>query len=55
MVNQAVVGALDSFPRRHIGPDEGQAAEMLRTIGAGSMKELIEQTVPAGIRLRAKF
>jgi glycine dehydrogenase len=39
------------FTRRHIGPDEEEAAEMLQTIGVGSLDELIEKTVPPGIRL----
>src|SRR5262245_38709800 len=41
----------DQFSRRHIGPNERDMQEMLRTVGAGSLDELIEQTVPAQIRL----
>lgn len=40
------------FIQRHIGPDENEAAEMLQTIGAGSLDQLIEKTVPNSIRLK---
>jgi glycine cleavage system P protein (glycine dehydrogenase) len=42
----------DSFPRRHIGPDEAEVQEMLRLLGYGSLDELVAATVPQGIRLR---
>jgi len=42
----------DRFPLRHIGPGEEEVAEMLRVVGAGSLDELIEQTIPASIRFR---
>ena len=42
----------DTFVRRHIGPNEEEIATMLATIGAGSLDELIDATVPAAIRLR---
>ncbi|MDJ1480416.1 aminomethyl-transferring glycine dehydrogenase [Cytophagaceae bacterium YF14B1] len=41
----------EAFASRHIGPDDVQKAEMLKTIGVGSIEELISQTVPASIRL----
>ncbi len=41
----------DHFVNRHIGPRESEAAEMCRTIGVDSVDQLIEQTVPASIRL----
>jgi glycine dehydrogenase len=44
---------LDTFPRRHVGPDETEQQAMLRAIGAASLEELIAQTVPAAIRLPA--
>jgi len=43
----------DDFVRRHIGPDAGEIAAMLATIGAASLEELVAQTVPAAIRLSA--
>ncbi|BDC52288.1 glycine dehydrogenase (decarboxylating) [Bryobacterales bacterium F-183] len=52
-VNQtnSVTGVLD-FTRRHIGPSPDDIQAMLTTIGAGSMEELIAQTVPGSIRQR---
>jgi glycine dehydrogenase len=40
------------FLYRHIGPDADQISEMLRTIGVGSLEELIDQTIPDNIRLK---
>jgi glycine dehydrogenase len=40
------------FTQRHIGPNEEEAAEMLQIIGASSLDELIEKTVPSRIRLK---
>ncbi len=41
------------FIRRHIGPGEAEMAQMLELVGASSLDDLIEQTVPASIRLPA--
>ena len=41
----------NEFQERHIGPNEHEAAEMLKTIGVSSLDELINQTVPESIRL----
>jgi glycine dehydrogenase len=42
----------DRFVRRHIGPSDQDVTEMLRAVGASSLDELIDQTVPSAIRLR---
>src|SRR3954465_7051541 len=42
-----------SFQRRHIGPDRSARDAMLKTIGVASIGDLIDQTIPAGIRLQA--
>src|SRR5687768_11902333 len=42
--------ALLSFPDRHVGPRSADVDKMLAEVGAGSMEDLIAQTVPAGIR-----
>jgi len=42
----------DTFPRRHIGPDAAEVAEMLAALGLESLDALITATVPAAIRLR---
>ncbi|MGS2719794.1 aminomethyl-transferring glycine dehydrogenase [Paraglaciecola aestuariivivens] len=41
------------FVRRHIGPSDAEMAEMLSAIGAESLDDLMQQTVPEGIRLPA--
>ena len=43
------------FQRRHIGPDENQTREMLKTIGVTSLDELINRTVPSGIRMQREL
>lgn len=43
----------EKFESRHIGPDDRQLAEMLAIVKAASLDELIGQTVPASIRLKA--
>jgi len=43
----------ESFADRHIGPDTKQIREMLHEIGVESLDQLINETVPEQIRLRA--
>lgn len=40
------------FERRHIGPSKNEEREMLQTIGIDSLEQLIDETVPNGIRLQ---
>jgi glycine dehydrogenase len=40
-----------NFASRHIGPQERDLPEMLQTIGASSLDDLINQTIPPAIRL----
>jgi glycine dehydrogenase len=42
----------DSFQLRHIGPRREEVQNMLDTIGVKSVDQLIDQTVPASIRLK---
>lgn len=42
---------LGRFARRHIGPQPEDFASMLETVGAPTLDALIDETVPAGIRL----
>ena len=42
----------DSFARRHIGPSPAERSRMLEVIGCGSLDALIDETIPAAIRLR---
>ena len=39
------------FSERHIGPDQQQLAHILNTLGYGSLEELTDAAVPAGIAL----
>ncbi|MDB5252069.1 MAG: gcvP [Flaviaesturariibacter sp.] len=39
------------FQRRHTGPNDTETAAMLKAIGVPSLADLIDRTVPAGIRM----
>ena len=41
----------DDFIHRHIGPSDSEIEEMLSTVGAASLEDLIKTTVPASIEL----
>ena len=41
----------DTFVRRHIGPTDGDIAEMLALVGFDSLEDLGSAVVPDGIRL----
>lgn len=45
----------DIFSKRHIGPSFEDQQEMLTTIGRNSIDELVEQTIPANIRLEKEL
>ena len=42
---------IDSFARRHIGPNDDEVAAMLRELGFDKLDALIDATVPKNIRL----
>src|SRR6195952_807173 len=42
----------EKFQHRHIAPNAADTAQMLKTVGASSLDELIAQTIPANIRLK---
>ncbi|MDX2289204.1 MAG: aminomethyl-transferring glycine dehydrogenase [Hyphomicrobiaceae bacterium] len=42
----------DFANRRHIGPSPSEIAEMLEVVGAATLDDLIDETVPEGIRLQ---
>jgi glycine dehydrogenase len=44
--------ASDRFERRHTGPDDEDVRTMLRAVGAPSLQALVDETLPADIRLR---
>ena len=45
----------EKFSSRHHGKNESDTKEMLDTIGVSSVEELINQTVPANIRLKSEL
>ncbi len=49
------ISASDSFARRHNGPSDEEVAQMLRLLRLASLDELVEQTVPASIRLQGRL
>src|SRR5882762_9017160 len=48
---EAAIPSAESFVPRHVGPDERDVAEMLKTLGFSSLDALIDATVPQKIRL----
>ena len=42
----------ERFQSRHIGPDETERDEMLKIVGASSLDALIDEAIPARIRLK---
>ena len=44
--------SIDKFVNRHNGPRKNEVNAMLKKIGATTLDELINQTVPANIRLK---
>ena len=47
--------ASKKFEDRHNGPSSLEIASMLKTVGAGSVDQLIAETVPSGIRIDGKL
>jgi glycine dehydrogenase len=45
----------DNFVNRHIGPREDDVKEMLTSIGVSSFDKLIDETIPAPIRLKTSL
>ena len=43
------------FQYRHIGPNEEQLKEMLEAVGAASLEDLMNKTVPDGIRISQRL
>ncbi len=46
---------IDRFAPRHIGPRPDELSAMLDTVGAGSLDALIDEAIPASIRLRKRL
>ena len=45
------IQSYDKFMNRHIGPNEKELEQMLDAIGVASLEQLIDETIPANIRL----
>jgi glycine dehydrogenase len=45
--------SVETFESRHIGLNEDEKSELLKSVGVNSIDALIEKTIPAGIRLKA--
>src|SRR5471032_519515 len=43
----------ESFQSRHIGPDADETAAMLKAVGAPTLDALMDEAIPARIRLKA--
>ena len=41
----------DRFVNRHIGPDDNSMRQMLDVVGAGSLIDLVRETIPESIRM----
>ena len=48
---QRLSPSAELFESRHIGPDASETAEMLRVIGAPTLDALMDEAIPARIRL----
>src|SRR4051812_26240208 len=51
-VGATILKPSDTFVRRHIGPNVDDIKQMLDRIGADSLEDLVEQTVPESIRMK---
>ncbi|KAL0951541.1 hypothetical protein HGRIS_008225 [Hohenbuehelia grisea] len=49
----SLFAALDTFPERHIGPDDHEVAHMLKTLGYENAQDFLADTVPSKIRVDA--
>ena len=45
----------DSFVDRHLGPNAAERAHMLDVIGVSDLDQLMEETIPSGIRLQQEL
>jgi glycine dehydrogenase len=50
MPHRRPIDAANDFVRRHIGPSPQDIGEMLSTVGAGSLEQLMAETLPFAIR-----
>jgi glycine dehydrogenase len=48
--SSSIFAPIDTFAQRHIGPDDTEAAAMLKRLGYDSMDTFVDDAVPAPIR-----
>src|SRR5690606_19483436 len=44
-----------AFQNRHIGVSDEQLSQMLQLIGVSSLEQLVDETIPAGIRIQGEI
>ena len=49
-MNSEMEGKISSFSSRHIGPNQTEIEQMLKTLGLASLEDLVSKTVPKQIR-----
>ncbi len=52
---ESLLAPSDTFARRHLGSSKADIGQMLDAVGAASMAELIDQTIPAAIRCQQEL
>ena len=52
ILEKYLLNDLHSFPMRHIGPNENEKKEILKTLDVKSLDQLISETVPEAIRIK---
>jgi glycine dehydrogenase len=48
----SIFDALDTFDRRHLGPNDRQVSEMCGTLGVSNLDELVDVTIPKSIHIK---
>jgi glycine dehydrogenase len=51
----ADLSSINEFIPRHIGPNENDIQEMLKTLGFSSLNELADKVIPSQIRTQHEF
>ena len=51
-LDKSVFDGLDTFPRRHIGPEDHELPQMLKVVGVNSLQDLVNKTVPPSIHVK---
>lgn len=48
----SIYSPLDSFPKRHIGPEDNEIVSMLNVLKLSCLDDLVNKTVPHGIHVK---